>query len=253
MVLLRLEKDKQQKSVNIRLRDRERRLTPTFLTAFAIACTMHLFGVVLFQVAPFKVAYATGPIPPAEVSVDFSSFQKMGVSAEVPIMDATEMFALKPPIHAPTLRKSIPLFESQVPLPSPAGNTTCSSVLGCVQASPIPLKLFCPKEPLHDSKVKMVFSENLSHRLYQTDVKRYESFPEETPLSRYFGRYQVKVEGRTGRIFWFQPTVPFERRRAQKVAENLLKRVRFVPSSRDGIVSGEVELQFSLRKREEPS
>lgn len=252
--MLKLEKKSHHCPVNVSLRDSGRLLTPNFLRALALAIGVHLLWLVIFQVKPFRIRYAETVFPPTQVNVDFAQGQDGTALAQLEGESLTSQPFLEPELSSPelpqmqqaTLKRDLAYPKSTLFPDDPFSlieeriNTydllSFSSSSSSIGKSPIIVK---------------VSGELATRKLLNKEWNIQEL------LTRYsdgkkqiVAAYHVKVEEKTGKIFWHVLSEPLEKKKLGEIGETVLDQIQFQPNPQGFISSGTVEIAFTLEDRD---
>lgn len=240
--MLKLEKTSRNDLITVTVRDKENFFTQPFALAFGIAIAIHLGLVILFQVVPFKIGMSENVFPPTRVHADMA----LKESTLAQITPAILSIRGLPPIPAagPT-PLSHPKFLAFRPLEfSKAKNSTTLSF------AQIEKEIYQPEfNPLENKQTKpleiMISGVLAEHRLVSNgmDEKMMSSFPSlKTDNIRI--AYSVLVEGKTGKIFWYEPKQsahdPID-----KFAEAILHNMKFSIAQGIIVMDGQIEMHFN--------
>jgi hypothetical protein len=242
--MLKLERKSKSRDVSVTMRERGHTVTPAFLQAFILAIAIHVLGMVLFHVSPFKIGHVATIFPPIQVKIDFIPGIDGGVLAELENEPATSL----PPVPEPP--KSIPQVQ-QMP------NTELASHYFLA----LPKELTFIGYPFEELEKNYYFTEffdweQTSSPSKNGSIKLYGGLAEkgytlqgmdlDKYLLNYEGKketvsYKIKVENRTGKVFWYQPIAALEKR-ANKYFKRLLASIQFEKTFQGFITEGEIEI-----------
>lgn len=222
--MLKLEKVAKTLEVSITLRKKEPLLTKNLAWALLFALLLHLAAGLLFNVRAFLFLGSQSLIPPVQVD-----------SILIPAPDALVMVELAEDPFPRWLREP---KKSEPTLPDwPTAETLVT------QASREPL---WEKNPFED----LAFAPNLDHPPPKAGIQVHFSGPlaqfsvihsPPPPALRYQGRFQARLEGATGTLFWLEP---LQGGYTDHAVEKWLKDFRFKPDSSHFVEDGEIEVRI---------
>jgi hypothetical protein len=236
--MLKLEKRSREGLINVIIRDKESLLTKPFLQALAIAVCIHLALILLFHVTPFKITSDT-VLPPtaaqaANISTESvlaelgSTLQNIHGLPPIPLsqpelMQHPTFLAVRPIVYMETHHqneKSFTQIEQQI-----------------YQPEFIPTVYHAPQNPFQIAisgnlgEHELLAMETFSFPLLKTGSKRV--------------MYSVLVEGKTGKVFWFEPLQQALDPSIDNLAEKILRQMRFAADPKEIAISGRIEMQFN--------
>lgn len=239
--MLKLKRNSRDGMISVIVRDKEFFITRPLAIAFAIAVGIHLALLGLFHVAPFSIVISSHVFPPTNVEAHNPSNESVVAEMNAPALTIRGLPDVPPPI--PTIF-SQPIFLTVRPVEF--AKETHSAEMAFIQIEQDiyqpafdPL-MHLPKEPLN-----IVVSGILGQ--YPTLHNGLEGEDSKIPKTDTDRRinYMVMVEGKSGKIFWFELIQPSHDKILDKFAENLLRGMRFDTDPNTLIVSGEIELHFN--------
>lgn len=242
--MLKLEKVSKTLEINITMRQREHFLNRAFFKALGIALGLHLLAVVLFHIQPFVISGSGIVFPPVLVDSDLNLVQEGTVLAQI---DTDEAFPrhIKEPKG---LRFAFPeypevdLKQYQIQY-DPHSNPHVFAPFE--DSAQILYTRLLDHRPREGEKVKVEISGSLINLKLEDDGIDQAEFGK-TRTGR--GRYQVRVEHRTGKIFWYDPIEAIGHEETDALAEKILRGMRFASDEFYFVTGGEIEIQF-FRKR----
>lgn len=237
--MLKLEKIRKTKDLNVCLRQKEPFFNRTFCLALLWAAGLHLFGILAFHIAPFKITYSNSLFPPVSVDSDLGwslrgktmAFfeEEINVPAHllVPFIDDF----VPAPVELPALKEK----SGYAPKISGAHPFLSSELKGLQHEA----------SPLQRTSAQFVHID-VSGPLAAAVWKKPEieiSSLHFTKKSELFLCFDVLVDGKSGRIFWLQP--------AEKAplallawAEKIMKGMEFDVPSVELAIAGRVEISI---------
>lgn len=230
--MLRLEKGRQE--IHVRLRDRPRHLDRAFLIALGIALTLHATAALLFYIKPFILSN-DAVLSPIVVEAELPQAEEGNITVAL-LEKSSRRYALEPiyaTLQLPQL-SSHPV-KQQVEYHHPADllnpfknmETDWQKLLnGPIQQKTSPLTI-AVAGPLA-SRQRLDESERAFTTLSQTG----------TVL------YTVRVDAKSGQIFWYAPQTLLRQPALERAAEQLLLAMRFAPDPESFVFNGEVAIQF---------
>lgn len=248
--MLRIEKKPRKQRINLGLYERSRMLTPTFLAAFGIAFALHLGGALLFHISPIKLRHAELIFRPVQVNIDFLPAIDSGVLAELDNEESFKSQISEPVRSEPRVlnlmhistdrRPALRAVKGELPFPFDADlfrNYT---------------QLFISFEPgnLERDPIVIRVGGELSKKSYFFKEAHQEFHSGSGEGERRSVSYRVKVENRTGKIFWFLPITTHEKKRLFRKCEAVLSLLEFEKSENGVFTEGEVEIELVLENQE---
>lgn len=236
--MLHLEKPSPTDSAYVTLREHTRMFTPTFLRALSLACCFHLTGFVLFHVQPFRIAQTSTQFPPVQVNIEMTP-PNSAIYANVEVESSCRRTLPEPVLPKP--------FIPRLSLNSPSR----AEVLPSEKPFPMTPIIFEEPDALIDewiafdpapsSKIKapqIRLLGALSNRLPILNTLPVSTFPlKKSSLKRL--TYSVKIDDRTGTIFWYSAQ---SENGFTDEAEAILKSIRFEPLANGFVTEGQIEL-----------
>lgn len=243
--MLKLEKASRDGQISIIIRDKERFFSRPIAVAFALAILYHLLFLIIFQVAPFKLRLNQTIFPPVLVEADSIKETAIEVNVDRP---KTIYSGLPPrPSSQPSL-PDYPYFTAERPVEYIKENSSqINSFLRIEKEVYEPLFFPIEKSPL--PPIHIVISGFLADKKLLSEGLKGKKLPAvkstitQTELRN---TYAVLVEGRTGRIFWYEPKQQTSITAIDSFAESILHDVQFTPSDEAFVTAGEIELHFNV-------
>lgn len=239
--MLKLGRDS-SRQVGVIIQDRERHFTPALLTGFCVAVAFHLLFITLFQVSPFKIRSYSTVLFPAYVEIN-------PVNDSVVIANVEEfkeiMHGLPPAIFSEPILSHIPAFAPV--------RTMKYSMEDRVSENPfskVEQEIYFPKITALAKKVSDPFQIIVSGPLGRLS-HQFDGMTKPLPMLDHevLMIYKVLVEGRSGKIFWYELKQPIRQRQLDRYATELLHHLQFAKESQKFVIEGEVEMHFHLSSR----
>lgn len=241
--MLRLERSSRDKLINIFVRDKERFLSKPFMIAFSIAFGFHLFLLLIFHVSPFIF---TGDVifPPANVVAD-TALSREGTVA---IIDSSSQWIKglpQPPASSPAVGGT-PAFTVTRPMAKGEDLHVDDRLFAEMEQS-VYLPKFDPLKPAKPAAFSFIISGMAAA------VPIVEGSPLNgaglTDLIAAVNEdartvFAVMVDGRTGKVIWYEPLERSGKTKLDKFAENVLAELTFAKNSAGLAASGEIEFQI---------
>lgn len=241
--MLRLERASKSGEVHVHLRTRERFFNPVFCTALGIAVILHLVGILFFHVKPFKIE-SQWVIPAVKVNSEIGV--KVDEGDAYVLAQIEEGKLLTPNSKAPPRSHSaLPdLSEVYVILPR-----TLPEEAKEVAPSP-PKTLQLKSIPLDFSFTYDSFEMAISGRLGERELLKQmgpdEKMSSVASLHRIRSRYLVRIDERTGTIFWSKRIESTKQFDLDQKAERILASLQFRRDPTAFDTEGEIEITFAM-------
>lgn len=247
--MLKLERKSKRSEVSVSIKDCGRLLTPSFLYALGIAFAIHLFGVILFQISPFKIGHVETIFPPIQVNVDYLPLIDSGVLAELENEPSVMPPIPEPKMSTPKIYGML-LIEPKKYIVNPKITNVLNFHSNKLEAWNDYSDIISLEAPFPEKTKPLTI-----HLFGQLTEKEYtlgnfdpkESLPKITQdlgYKKVAVSYRVKIEDREGKIFWYQQITSPEKKKTGKFAEKVLMAMQFEKIA-DGFISeGEVEIEF---------
>lgn len=255
--MLKLEKNSRNHDVSVSFRSRDSRFNRTFLTAFGIALALHVIAGTLFQIRPFLLGSSEVILPPVAASADLTDPAEENENIAIASVDKNDHLPrlitepryskpAAPDIAAASINRHMeyvmkketsananPFAAIEQDLHSP----DLDYIEGILQFTPVTVRV---SGQLADKSIE---GKSIDDEL----VDMTKPVPcHATSVNHVSTLYDVRVEDRTGRIFWFEPKQPVEDPAHKQAAENILQRLRFQTDNRTFVTSGEIEIVFTI-------
>lgn len=249
--MLKLEKSKKNREINIRLRQPTNLFDRYFLIALATAIGIHLLAALVFHVRLFSFGQIETLLPATRAQAHFikgsTDERDALVTAQVDMQGRITPAQLAPVLSQPTLQ----------PLPPP-------QVLKPVESFSNPVN---PLLVYSENKIEDHLLENLNLPVFKPAIKiQAFGFSEEFNLSNLSEKestlllpkkfspknllqdklvYNVLVEFETGEVFWYQLEEASQNKTHREIAESMLKKIRFYSNHNEFVQNGSIEFTFS--------
>lgn len=244
--MLKLERVRQD--FIIRIRERDRLLTPLFWQALGMALAVHIGAFLIFHIQPFK-ADSSFIFPPVYLD---TQGKQTPFNQEVSSQTQTVPLLADLPSIPPSLEVKLP----QIPLgtslfledePQATFNLLSNQT---VLIDPVAFSFTHPFWPTAYSPVHLHVSGELANRsiLSADPLFSKRLVKEETDeLSSYLVKYHVQVNEQTGTIFWYDKKQSSGIQKIDKRAESLLLSLQFSPHKGRSLdsIDGEIELTIT--------
>lgn len=242
--MLTLEKNPQSKEIHIAVvRYSERFWTKQLTQAFTVALLLHLFGFFLFSIPLFTNFGNPNRLPPAFVTTDLPIHSV--------ISDGSFQSEKKIDKQWKPKKIKISLANTLFPLPDPS-----SFFMSEFDTNPLSLSpLFADVErigdwrlPSFDDPINVAQIIEIHPIGVERPVVKGPTYLAEVDLS--FENdpilYDVRIEGKTGKIIWFEPLHPAKSPEVKQSCEKALDKFRFVKDRNKGeILKGVIEFSPS--------
>lgn len=235
--MLKLEKVSSD-GISIILRNKEHFLTKPLWIAFSVAFAIHALLFLLFHIAPLAYDTSQTIFPPirAEAESGTKEFAFADIKSPVPAIRG-----LPPPPTSHPYYPHTPQFLMTHPREHLTIRPSISPSFPQLEAA-----LYEPSFQPFFKKKQKPFSLFVSGSLAELPLltKNWkEKIPPKTSTPTCV-IYSVMVEGKTGKIFWFEPPQQIHVAHAQ-FAEEILREMRFDMDSPIAFISGQIELHFN--------
>jgi hypothetical protein len=260
--MLKLERIAKTRELSILVRAKTTLFTKTFLFALAYAIFIHVLGLFIFQIAPFKINYQQSTFPPVSVATEIPIHQG--------VYTTNELLEKENPIAAYLLapvpeRPTLPIASQALPQ---------RNMEYIKQSSPLNnpfLALENQLEPEHVGKIKappvsVILSGAIAELEFKLDEKNVKKAYENEDKMKLTGlstssifrfHFNVQVEQDHGQIFWWEMTKGeggnavggTGNTSMQEQAIKILMGLQFTPKPEQVILPGEVEIVFVVNER----
>lgn len=241
--MLKLEKTRRSEII-VKIRDQQNFLNKPFFYALGIAIALHILPALLFYISPFII---TGEIilPPVFVETDlnFSMENDHSAVAYLEQERGPPKYSLEPSLSEPKISMISSMTSDQIDDSSEKRFTenpfiiieeNWEEILGgnCIKTPPPPIRC--------QISGKLSEQQILDDGLNKVPFVRLEG--------DYIVSYDVRVEGKSGKIFWYalkQSSLP---PMVKNTAETILKEMLFKPNPEIFVQDGIIEFMFVNRK-----
>lgn len=244
--MLKLERNTRNGMINIIIRDKEYLFTSSFLIALAIAIGIHFILILLFHVVPFKMSWNDKIFTPTQVESDAI----LGDSAVAIFNPSLQTLRGLPPLppSRPTLLRN-PKFLAAHP------------ITYTLKEHPSDYKFIQIEQPIYQPEFNpIVYHElqkplkiNISGILGQfepistiVDNLSMPQFTFKDGSQRVI--FSVLVEGKNGKIFWFETIERAPDVAMNRYAEKILREMKFPSDPNLMTIRGNIEMQFNGNK-----
>lgn len=238
--MLRLQRSSRDKLISIFVRDKDKFFSKPLVIAFAIAFGFHLFLLLMFHVSPFILSSGDVIFPPATVVAD----AVIADQGAVAVIDSSSHWMRglpRPPDSSPSI-KGTPSYTISRPI-SKGGSLPSGDFLFTSLEQSLYVNEFNPLR----NRESPPFALAISGVLASLPVKDGYPKPEGitgTVEGETRAVFNVMVDGRTGKIFWYDFVEKSSKTRLDKFAENALAGMTFETNHSLGTLSGEIEFHF---------
>jgi hypothetical protein len=230
--MLALEKEKE--ALKIILRQRQYRWNPLFWNSFAFAVAFHGVGALLFHIHPLFVSDGHF-LPPLQVEIVANEEEGKEVAGMPNEEEESSLIALLPRLSKPTL-SSITL--SPAPIDVESSTTALSPYDHPFKAMEGHWETVCHKECQNSKEpttALLITGELADRPLINSGL---------AGIQGHCGSslYEVRVEGKTGRVFWYLSQQERQDPKFQAIAESVIKQLRFSADPSVAIARGFIEI-----------
>lgn len=241
--MLRLEKIRKSDDVTVILRQKTPFFNPTLCLALLWAIGVHVFGMLFFQVAPFKINYTDSLFPPVAVETDLGLPIHGNVQAFIedsfPIPEYLQL-PLKTDISSPEIPRYQPKRELEYYQPASLTFHSFLSIdLSYLSYAQVSL------EPAAPASFKVHISGPLAKHQKQNSIIDIPFSFSDLRKGEYLSVFDVLMDGKSGKIIWFQPRGKSHPKLLQWY-NTIIKEMSFEPSLPDTIISGQIEFFLQL-------
>ena len=239
--MLKLERaSRQEGSVHLIVRDKERLITKSLVISFLITLAIHLTLMLLFHVDLFKIESGLSVFPPIQVETHLSS--KDSIIADTKQANQTIRGLPPLPSSAPasfTRPSFLPVRPTESNTAIYGRKTTFSQIEKEVYEPQ-----FNPTERPSKMPFKIIVSGILAEYPLISNGLHDKKLPSERIETRII--YSVLVDRKSGKIFWMEQKQPVPYPQLKRFAESLLKDMKFDLKKQLTAVGGEIEFHFNL-------
>lgn len=245
--MLRFEKSNRKQTLFVFVRHQEKFFSKPLVIAFGIAFSFHLLLVLTFHITPFILPGGDTVLPPVHVVADSSA----DGSGTVAYIDQSIQWIRGLPPPTPTLnRAQQPVYTMHHPVTWKEGQPIDYALFAQLEKS-LYEKEFNPLESNEHTPFEMLISGILASLPLQSPVSpiivpKHIASTIDHDIRVVFA---VDVDGRTGKIIWFDPREKSGRAAVDKHAEKMLWQMNFAIDPNRVVTSGEVEFHYRKAKR----
>jgi hypothetical protein len=238
--MLRYEKNNRKQTLFVFARDQEQFFSKPLIIAFGIAFSFHLLLMLTFHITPFILPGGNSVLPPIHVE---SSADGLGTVA---FIDQPIQWIRGLPPPPPTLnRAQQPVYTMHHPVTWKEGQQVDRALFTQLEKS-LYEKGFNPLERHEQLPFEMLISGILASVPLQAPSSAI-ALPKDLASSIDHDIrvvFAVDVDGRTGKVIWFDPREKSGRAAVDKHAEKLLWQMSFAIDPSRVVTSGEVEFHY---------
>lgn len=242
--MLHIETAKNQE-IHLGIRKKNHLFSKSFAYALAIALGLHLAAALIFHIHSFFINDQV--FAPVSVSADINSKLFEGDDAAIANLDEKEKdrFRIKPNFTFP----QIPELTSKPVRLSKESSKHNDSLISFTEYEDDWHSLFLEKEKIRDlQEIKICISGNLGGvALVENGLNSLQNEVWKTLLTipPYQTSFEVRVDGKTGRIFWQMVKGQIENLLVQQASEEILENMQFQTNGLPFVTSGEIEIVFA--------
>lgn len=253
--MLRIERKSRKASYYVGIKEKSRLLTPTFLAAFGIAFSLHFAGILLFHISPVKLRHADLIFRPVQVKIDYLPLIDSGVLAELENDAPPRPEILEPPHSEPKVNPLGPApVLHRIAYPSVKAGVNFPFGLDQFRSYAPNFIALAPPSISKRGPVIIRVGGELSKKNYSLKEFDLDSLLPPAVSGGFWQKkavvFRVKMENRTGRIFWMAPISDHERKKLLRLGEKVLARLQFEKSERGATTEGEIEIEFAIETGE---
>lgn len=226
--MLKLEKDTRRSHITVSLRAREPFFNSILLKALSFAIILHLGALFLFHIRPFKLM-SSFLFPPVQVQTNHELLPSPSLSL-IPAEESKEKNFLIPPLPTTGLPPSLPLSLSFSSNENLAASSLTHSLFSDLEHDQWPLtQPEYQKIALHKPAVSLISSGDLAQLpIIESDPRLENTVQLKTPgQDPFFVTYHVRVDEKSGTIFWYERTQPSGLAEIDGLTEEMLLNLRF--------------------------
>ena len=239
--MLKLKRTSRDGNIHVLVRDKEYLFNKPFIMALGIALAIHLGLFTLFHVAPFTIGLNETVFTPTRVEADTPSSESAIADVEPTIQNIRGLPNI--PVSNPTPALPAKLFIARPMEYTKADHfmrRTFSKIEQVIYEPEFNPLIRSPKKP-----VEMIISGIIADQKLLFNGLEDKPIP---PLSKRNDEqrliYAVKVEGKTGKVFWYEALKPAQETQINAFAESVLRSMRFELNPKVVAMNGEIELHF---------
>lgn len=243
--------EKKRKDISVCLRDRQKLFSRTFLYALGFALSIHLLAALIFHIHPFIILENTLFAPTVvEADLRFVEEPEGSILAYMEKEEHPSRYFLEPTpsdIQIPQLEfKSEKQYEYLI-----EPNVFVNPFESIEEDLFAFLDIDRPPMSVPAIQVKLCgeLQEKVLSNFNLEAVSRLKIDFQSTRSFR--ANYHVRVDGSTGKIFWYMPASPLEES-AQRVSEKIFQQISFKPDPALFVFAGEIEVVITLPEVYQP-
>ncbi len=229
--MLKIEKISRNQQITIGFKKKNSFFNKALLEACFLAVILHLAGFLIFHIGPFKIMNSQ-ILPPALVETDI--FEEASTIAKIDPEKRLSRFPFAPTLKGPEFPAMPDLNLTDFMVLSQEINFLDNPFLN-MENDLQHAHFFSKKNK--NKPIKVVLSGDLANKKYEGDLSCLDSF------KKIYGLYKVKVENKTGRIFWIEPMTAFLDEKQNEAIKKFLKEIRFEKIDHGFLTSGEIEIK----------
>ena len=260
--MLKLEKKPRNQEITVTLRDRDRRFNRTFLTAFAIAASLHLFAGILFQIRPFLLGSSEKILPPVSVNADLTGLSEEKDKIALAQLDKTERLprTIQEPRYSSPALPALPPASIQRRIEYVMKNDLQTSPFAKMENEISSPDFTAMERHRLFTPLSILISGNLADKIIENDglnatlASMTKALPGQGNAIRHSrSLYAVQMENQSGQIFWYEPQEKPDNPAHKQIAESILQHLRFQQESHPFVTTGEIEIVFAVPEPEHES
>lgn len=249
--MLKLEKIARTRDINVCIRHKPSFFSRNFFVALGCATAVHLSGIFLFHISPFKLNYKESLFLPTFVATDLMPEEMLDTcSLTLESQEKVPWYMLPPETALPNMQA---LVDHHLPAPAGLWKEYVNTAL-VFEAMSKEIKLQALPafaDPLPESSVSIHISGPLAASLLvQRHINEDQLIAligsvKDLTLARRF-MFKVQVDAHTGEIFWWDLAKKVGESDFQDYAIAILDSLRFQLPTQTFIQQGEIEIAFNL-------
>lgn len=235
--MLKLEKVSRNNQLNVIVRDKEHFLSRPLLIAFSIAISFHLLLLIIFKITPFALHLNQTIFPPVQVETDHPN--NAAITADITQFNELSSNLPPTPPSLPIIPNTPQFLAYNHTLSTEQENSPAQLFDPIEKAitQPATILLSSPPSPL---PIAVIVSGPLAEHTLLVDGLKDNVRPVKQSIGT--AKYEVIVEGNTGRVIWQEPIQNSSNIALEKFAERILKDMRFATDSSAYMISGYIEV-----------
>jgi hypothetical protein len=243
--MLGLEKKSGKRPIGITFRVGSKLFTPTFVRGLALAIGLHLSGFIIFQVSPFKIGLIETTFPPTQVNIDMGTPSDGAALAQLEGEGTLSKAMAKP---KPSIPNIPPVTEFAMERgPAYPKEQTISRYpfqqieTGLYFTNFLDLSFPSPRSA---NRIEIQVCGDLANReILHTGWNDRDPLPSYSK-GDYFAIYDIQVEDRTGRVFWYEQRQGPDKKKLNALAEKILHNLQFAKDPYGCVSLGSVEISL---------